>query len=130
MSDYNDKELGLKQIQGKELSYNNYNDIFSSLEILFSERKNPCTVIIKHANPCGVSINKSPLESFKKAFASDPISAFGGVIACNFRISAKIAKEINKNFSEVVLAKSFDKDALKIFKKKKNLRIVDISKYK
>ena len=130
INDYNDKQLGLKQLSGKELSYNNYNDIFSSLEILFSSNKIPTTVIVKHANPCGVSGNKSALNSFRNAFSSDPISAFGGVIACNFRINKIIANEINKNFIEVILAKGFDLDSLKILSKKKNLRIIDISKYK
>ena len=130
VSDYNDKELGFNQIHGKELSYNNYNDMFASLEILNSLKKNSGTVIIKHANPCGVSENKIPLVSFKKAFASDPISAFGGVIACNYKMKKKIASEINKKFLEVILAKGFDKDSLKILKRKKNLRIIDISNFK
>ena len=130
VSDYDDKELGLRQLNGKELSYNNYNDIFASLEILLSSGRDSSTVIVKHANPCGVSINKSSLSSFKNAFASDPLSAFGGVIACNFKISKIIANEINKNFSEVILAKGFEKDALHVLKKKKNLRIIDITKYK
>ena len=119
VNDYNDKQLGFNQINGKELSYNNYNDMFSSLEILNSLKKNPGTVIIKHGNPCGVSQNKVPFVSFKNAYASDPISAFGGVIACNYKINKKIASEIDKNFLEVLLAKGFDKDSLKILKKKK-----------
>ena len=130
ISNYKDKELGLDQLGGKDLSYNNYNDIFSSLEILFSLKNGAATVIVKHSNPCGVSINKSPIVSFKNAYACDPISAFGGVIACNFRINKSIAEEINKNFLEVILAKGFEKDALNILHKKKNLRIIDISKYK
>ncbi len=130
INDYNDKQLGFNQIQGKELSYNNYNDMFASLEILKTLKKNSGTVIIKHANPCGVSENKIPLMSFKNAYASDPISAFGGIIACNYKISKKIASEINNNFLEVLLAKGFDKESLKILRKKKNLRIIDISKFK
>ena len=130
INDYNDRQLGFNQIHGKELSYNNYNDMFASLEILNSLKKNSGTVIIKHANPCGVSQNKVPLVSFKNAYASDPISAFGGVIACNYKINKKIASEINKNFLEVLLAKGFDKDSLKILKRKKNLRIIDISNFK
>jgi phosphoribosylaminoimidazolecarboxamide formyltransferase/IMP cyclohydrolase len=130
VSNYQDNKLGLKQLGGKALSYNNYNDIFSSLEILFSIRKNPATVIIKHANPCGISTNSSPLVSFKNAFASDPVSAFGGVIACNFKINKTIATEINNKFLEVILAKGFDPESLKILRKKKNLRIIDISKYR
>ena len=130
VSDYNDKQLGFTQLHGKELSYNNYNDMFASLEILNSLKKKPGTVIIKHANPCGVSEHKNPLESFKNAFTSDPISAFGGVIACNFKITKKIALEINKNFLEVILAKGFKKDALILLKRKKNLRIIDITSFK
>ena len=130
VSDFNDKQLKFNQIHGKELSYNNYNDMFASLEILNSLKKNSGTVIIKHANPCGVSENKSPLVSFKNAYASDPISAFGGVIACNYRVNKKIASIINKNFLEVILAKGFDKESLKILKRKKNLRIIDISNFK
>ena len=130
VSDYEDKQLGFTQIHGKQLSYNNYSDMFASLQILNSLKKNCGTVIIKHANPCGVSENKTPLNSFKNAYASDPISAFGGVIACNYKINEKIASEINKNFLEVILAKGFDKMSLEILKKKKNLRIIDISQFK
>ena len=130
VSDYDDQQLGFQQIHGKELSYNNYNDMFASLQILDSLKKNSGTVIIKHANPCGVSENKVPLISLKNAFASDPISAFGGIIACNYKIDKKIAVEITKNFLEVVLAKGFDKESLKILKRKKNLRLIDISNFK
>ena len=129
VSDYHDQSLGFTQLHGKELSYNNYNDMFASLEILESLKKFG-TVIIKHANPCGVSENKNPIISFKNAFASDPISAFGGVIACNFKITIKIAAEINKNFSEVILARGFDKESLMLLKKKKNLRLIDITGFK
>ena len=130
VNDYDDKQLGFEQIHGKELSYNNYNDMFSSLEILNTLKKNSGTVIIKHANPCGVSENKSPLISFKNAYASDPISAFGGVIACNYKIKKKVALEISKNFLEVLLAKGFDKESLEILRRKKNLRIINISNFK
>ena len=130
ISNYNDKELGLSQLGGKELSYNNYNDMFAALGTLSSLRGGASTVVVKHANPCGVSINKLPLISFKNAHACDPVSAFGGVIACNFKINKVIAEEINKNFLEVILAKGFEKDAIKILSKKKNLRIIDISKFK
>ena len=130
VSNYDDKKLGFTQLHGKELSYNNYNDMFASLEILASIKKKAGTVIIKHANPCGVSENKNSFDSFKNAFASDPVSAFGGVIACNFRINKKVAEEISKNFLEVILANGFDKDSLNILKKKKNLRIIDITKFK
>ena len=124
------KGLGLKKLSGKDLSYNNYNDIFASLDILFSLNKKPTTVIVKHANPCGVSSNNKPFLSFKYAQASDPISAFGGIVACNYKINNSLAVEISKTFFEVILAKGFDTKALKILKKKKNMRIIDISSYK
>jgi len=130
ISDYNDKELGLAQLSGKDLSYNNYNDIFASLEMLLSLGKTPSTVVIKHGNPCGVSSNVSAVASFRNAYACDPLSAFGGVIACNYKINKKLANEMSKKFLEVVLAKGFENDALKILKKKEKLRIIDISKYK
>ena len=87
-------------------------------------------VIIKHANPCGVASNKSPLQSFLKSRASDPVSAFGGVVTGNFKINKKIALEINKTFFEAIVAKGFDSNALKILSKKKNMRIINISKIK
>ena len=130
VNDYNDKHLGFTQLHGKELSYNNYNDIFASLYILESIKGKAGTVVTKHANPCGVSENKNPFTSFKNAYQCDPISAFGGVIACNYKINKKIALQINKNFLEVILANRFDKEALNILKKKKNLRIIDISDFK
>ncbi len=130
VNNYNDKQLGFTQLHGKELSYNNYNDMFASLDILNSFRGKTGTVIVKHANPCGVSESKNPIDSFKNAFNCDPVSAFGGVISCKYKINKQIALEINKNFLEVILAKGFDNDALKILKNKKNLRIIDISKYK
>ena len=130
VNDYDDKKLGFTQLHGKELSYNNYNDMFASLGILNSIKKKSGTVIIKHANPCGVSESKDSLTSFKNAFACDPVSAFGGVIACNFKINKKIAQEINKNFIEVILAKGFEEDSLNLLKGKKNLRIIDITRFK
>jgi phosphoribosylaminoimidazolecarboxamide formyltransferase/IMP cyclohydrolase len=130
VSDYDDKKLGLKQLHGKELSYNNYNDLFAGLEILQSFKGIAATVVIKHANPCGISINKQPLISFKNAYKCDPISAFGSVIACNFKMNKKIANEITKNFLEVILSRGFDKESLRILKRKKNLRIIDISNFK
>ena len=123
-------DINLQQLSGKDLSYNNYNDIFASLEILETLGKEAGTVIIKHANPCGVSKNKIPIKSFKNAFACDPLSSFGGVVACNFKINKIMAVEINKNFLEVILAKGYEKNSLEILKKKKNLRIIDISGYK
>ena len=114
----------LEKLNGKELSYNNYNDIYFGLDIINSLPKGIGTTIIKHANPSGVSINKRQLFSFKQAFNCDPISAFGGVIVCNYKINYETAMEIYKNFFEVVVAKNFTSDALSVLKKKKNLRII------
>ena len=123
------ENLGISQIHGKQLSYNNYNDIFSALAISKSLPKNSGTVIIKHANPCGVSSLKNKIESFKAALASDPISAFGGIVSCNFKINKALADELNKIFFEVIIAKGFDNNALKLLKSKKNLRIIDASNF-
>ena len=123
------QNLNIDKIHGKQLSYNNYNDIFSALTISKSLPKNTGTVIIKHANPCGVSVLKNKLDSYKSALACDPVSAFGGIVSCNFKINQNLALELNKIFLEVIIANGFDKDALKILKLKKNLRIVDASKF-
>src|SRR6056300_400069 len=121
--------IKINQIHGKQLSYNNYNDIFSALTISKSLPKNTGTVIVKHANPCGVSINKDHLKSYKSALACDPISAFGGIVSCNFKITKKLAEELNKLFLEVIIGNGFEKDALKLLKKKKNLRLIDATNY-
>ena len=122
--------LNLEQIHGKQLSYNNYNDIFSALTISKSLPTNSGTVIVKHANPCGVSIHKDNLKSYKLALACDPVSAFGGIVACNFKINKGLAIELNNIFLEVVIANGFDASAIKLLKKKKNLRLVDATDFK
>ena len=124
-----DRNLNLNKIHGKSLSYNNYNDIFSALAISKSLPKNKGSVIMKHANPCGVSILDNKIDSFKSALACDPVSAFGGIVACNFIISRSLALELNKIFFEVIIANGFEKKALKILKTKKNLRLIDASKF-
>ena len=121
--------LNINQVHGKQLSYNNYSDIFAALTISKSLPKNTGTVIIKHANPCGVSIKKNNLESYKSALACDPISAFGGIVSCNYKITKNLALELNKIFLEVIIAEGFDANALKILKTKKNLRLIDASNY-
>ncbi len=122
-------KITLKKIHGKQLSYNNYNDIFAALKISKSFPKNTGTVIIKHGNPCGVSILKKHLESYKSALECDPLSAFGGVVSCNFKINKNLAVELNNLFFEIVIANGFDDKAIKILKKKKNLRIIDAKNY-
>ena len=117
-------------MQGKSLSYNNYNDIFACLNLSKMMPQNKGVVIVKHANPSGVSIENDKLKSYLSAMNCDPVSAFGGIVSCNYKISIKIAKEIIKNYYEVIIANGFDKKALKLFKLKKNLRIIDSSDIK
>jgi len=121
--------LGIEKIHGKELSYNNYNDIYSALSILSTFKKKEGTVIIKHANPCGVSAEKNQIKSFKNALVCDPISAFGGVVAINSIITKKLALELNKIFFEVIISRGFKKDAFKILTKRKNLRLINCNKF-
>ena len=124
-----EKNIKIKKFQGKKLSYNNYNDLYCALITSKSLPKNIGTVIVKHANPCGVSINKNKIKSFQLALKCDPISAYGGIVSCNFKINKKIAKELNKFFLEIVIGNGILPDALKEFKKKKNLRVIDASKF-
>ena len=120
----------LKKIQGKELSYNNYNDIFACLNLSNSLPKNRGTIIVKHSNPSGVSIESNILKSYLSAINCDPVSAFGGILACNYKVNFRIAKEIIKNYYEVVIANGYDKKAIKLFKNKKNLRVIDSKEFK
>ena len=122
--------LKINQLHGKKLSYNNYNDIFAALTISKSLPKNSGTVIVKHANPCGVSILKNSVECYKSALACDPVSAFGGIVSCNFKINKKLSLELNNIFLEVIIGNGFDNDALKVLKKKKNLRLIDATNFK
>jgi len=122
--------VDLKQIHGKQLSYNNYNDIFNALAISKSLPKGNGTVIVKHANPCGVSIKNNHLDSYKSALSCDPVSAFGGIVSCNYKITKSLAIELNKLFLEVIIANGFNKNAIEILKTKKNLRLIDGANYK
>jgi phosphoribosylaminoimidazolecarboxamide formyltransferase / IMP cyclohydrolase len=117
--------LDAKQIQGKELSYNNINDADAALEAVseFGGDVAAC-VTVKHANPCGVAVSSSIAGAYRKALACDPVSAFGGIIALNQRLDGEAAEEIAKIFTEVILAPGADDDALKILSAKKNLRLL------
>ena len=123
------ENLNIEQMHGKKLSYNNYNDIFSALTISKTLPNNCGTVIVKHANPCGVSIHKNNLKSYQLALACDPVSAFGGIVSFNFKIKKNLAIELSYIFLEVIIANGFDKEALKILKKKKNLRLIDSTNF-
>ena len=120
-----ENNINVKQLHGKKLSFNNYNDIFSALSISKSFNSSKGTVILKHTNPCGVSIEKSNLKSLKLAFNCDPISAYGGILSCNYKINKGLAKELVQHFFEVIIADRFEDGALKILKRKKNLRLIN-----
>ena len=98
---FTEDNFGLKQLHGKKLSFNNYNDIFSALSISKSYKKNIGSVIIKHTNPCGASMESNNLRSFKLAFDCDPLSAYGGIVSCNFKIKKVLALQMKKKFFEV-----------------------------
>ena len=119
-----------KQLQGKELSYNNIADADSAWECVKSFANNAggaaACVIIKHANPCGVAVGANALEAYQKAFKTDPSSAFGGIIAFNVPCDGAAAQEISKQFVEVLIAPSFSDEAKAIFAAKQNVRLLEI----
>jgi phosphoribosylaminoimidazolecarboxamide formyltransferase/IMP cyclohydrolase len=115
-----------RQIQGKELSYNNISDTDAAYELVaeFDSAESAAAAIIKHANPCGVAIGQSLLEAYEKALSSDPVSAFGGVVALNRKLDAASARKIVEIFTEVIIAPAADDEALAIIAAKKNLRLL------
>jgi phosphoribosylaminoimidazolecarboxamide formyltransferase/IMP cyclohydrolase len=113
------------QLHGKELSYNNINDTNAALDIL-REHTEPAIVALKHTNPCGVGTGKDIHEAYMRAYETDPVSIFGGIIASNRKIDKATAEEINKIFIEIVIAPGFDKDALEVLKEKKNIRLLQL----
>ena len=115
-----------KQLQGKELSYNNIADADAAWECVKSFAEAAC-VIVKHANPCGVAVGADALEAYSKAFKTDPTSAFGGIIALNCPLDERAALQIAKQFVEVLMAPSFTPAALEVFKTKVNVRILQIA---
>ena len=119
----------MKIIQGKELSYNNINDMQAGC-LLADDINKPCVVIIKHVNPCGVSKNNNLLQAYKKAFMCDPVSAFGGIIIINGNVNEKLAKEISKTFVEIVVGKKITKEAKNIFQNRKNLILIETKTFK
>src|SRR5207237_3372810 len=114
-----------KQLQGKELSYNNYVDL-EAARSLAAEFTNPAAVIIKHNNPCGTAEQETLRDAYLKALACDPISAFGGVLAFNRPVDAATAEEVAKLFAECIAAPAFDEKAKSIFAAKKNLRLLEL----
>ena len=114
-----------RQLQGKELSYNNIADADAAWECVKSFTESAC-VIVKHANPCGVAVGSNALEAYSKAFKTDPTSAFGGIIALNCPLDEAAAQQISKQFVEVLMAPAFTPQALEVFKTKVNVRILQI----
>jgi phosphoribosylaminoimidazolecarboxamide formyltransferase/IMP cyclohydrolase len=112
-------------LQGKEMSFNNYLDASAALELV-SEFQEPAAVIVKHNNPCGVAIGETLVSAYKKSLETDPVSAFGGIIAVNRDIDAETANEIMNLFVEVIIAPGYDPEALKILSQKPNIRLLEI----
>ena len=115
-----------RQLQGKELSYNNIADADAAWECVKSFEA-PACVIVKHANPCGVALGKDALESYSKAFQTDPTSAFGGIIAFNRPVDRAAAEAISKQFVEVLMAPAYSAEALEVFRVKANVRVLEIA---
>jgi phosphoribosylaminoimidazolecarboxamide formyltransferase/IMP cyclohydrolase len=115
-----------RQLQGKELSYNNIADADAAWECVKSFDA-PACVIVKHANPCGVALGKDPHEAYSKAFQTDPTSAFGGIIAFNRPLDGAAAQVVAKQFVEVLMAPGFAPEALEVFKAKANVRLLEIA---
>ncbi|MBM4187217.1 MAG: bifunctional phosphoribosylaminoimidazolecarboxamide formyltransferase/IMP cyclohydrolase [Gemmatimonadetes bacterium] len=116
----------LKQRQGKELSFNNLLDIDAATSAVAVWKNRPACCIVKHTTPCGIAVGQTALEALEKARATDPLSAFGGVIACNTVIDRAIAEALRDLFFEVIVAPSVHEDALEVFTEKKNLRVVEL----
>lgn len=112
-----------EQLHGKEMSYNNYLDADAAWRLVQEFDEQACA-IIKHTNPSGVGIGANNLEAYRRALATDPVSAFGGIVAFNRKVDAEAAEAVNEIFTEVVIAPEFDERALEIFMKKKNLRVL------
>ncbi len=114
-----------KQLHGKAMSYNNYLDANAALELV-KEFDETAVVIVKHNNPCGVALGSTPVEAYVRARETDPISAFGGVIAVNRDVDVSMAKEVTSTFVEVLIAPSFTSDALTELQRKKDLRLLSV----
>jgi phosphoribosylaminoimidazolecarboxamide formyltransferase / IMP cyclohydrolase len=116
-----------EQLHGKEMSFNNYVDAEAAWNLVFDFDERACA-IIKHTNPSGVGVGNSNEEAYRRALSTDPISAFGGIVAFNREVDSEVAASVNEIFTEVVVAPNYAADALEIFKKKKNLRVLRVEK--
>ena len=117
---------GVRQLHGKELSFNNLLDLSSARELV-EDLDGPACAIVKHNNPCGAAIAQTVQAAYERAFACDPQSAYGGVIVVNRRVDAACAQELSKQFIEVLLAPGFEDDALELLSEKKNVRLLELA---
>jgi len=113
------------QLNGKPMSYNNYVDADAAWRAAF-DHELPAVAIIKHANPCGIAVGLNIAEAYRKAHATDPLSAYGGVVAANRTVTAEMARDLAPVFTEVVVAPGYEPDALELLKQKKNLRVLEM----
>src|SRR5688572_7684800 len=114
-----------RQLHGKEMSYNNYVDADAAVRAAHDHGDQPTVAVVKHANPCGIAVGADVAEAHRKAHECDPVSAFGGIIACNRPVTADMARTVADIFTEVVVAPGFDDDALEVLTAKKNLRLLE-----
>lgn len=115
-----------KQLHGKELSYNNIQDANAALEIV-AEYVDPAVVAVKHMNPCGIGLANNISDAFKRAYEADPISIFGGIVACNREVDLATAEQLSEIFLEIVMAPNFTEEALAVLTKKKNIRLLTLN---
>ena len=118
--------LDYTQLNGKEISFNNLNDLYGAVALVREFDNTTVTAAIKHSTPCGVAVGATGYESYMKAYEADPQSIFGGIVACNYKVDKATAEEMNKIFLEIVAAPDFDDDALEVLRKKKNLRVLKL----
>ena len=122
--------LDYEQLNGKEISFNNVNDLYGAVAVVREFEDTIVTAAIKHSTPCGVAIGSTGYESYMKAYEADPQSIFGGIVAVNYKIDKQTAQEMVKIFLEIVAAPDFDEDALEVLKTKKNLRVLKLTNLK
>ena len=118
--------LDYEQLNGKEISFNNVNDLYGAVAVVREFEGHIVTAAIKHSTPCGVAIGNSGYESYMKAYEADPQSIFGGIVAVNYKVDKETAEQMNKIFLEIVAAPDYDDDALEVLRKKKNLRVLKL----
>ena len=119
--------LDYVQLNGKEISFNNLNDLYGAVALVREFAGVTVTAAIKHSTPCGVAVGATGYESYMKAYLADPQSIFGGIVAVNYKVDKETALEMTKIFLEIVAAPDFDEEALAVLKKKKNLRVLKLN---